>query len=75
MSLEFPGIISLQIQVTTKDFESWIHYWTIPLTIQRRARATWEGENARMMSFNAVVWNDHRMEYQLIWIEFVIPFC
>ena len=28
MSLEFPGIISLQIQVTTKDFESWIHYWT-----------------------------------------------
>ena len=31
MSLEFPGIISLQIQVTTKDFESWIHYWTIPL--------------------------------------------
>ena len=22
MSLEFPGIISLQIQVTTKDFES-----------------------------------------------------
>ena len=32
MSLEFPGIISLQIQVTTKDFESWIHYWPIPLT-------------------------------------------
>ena len=31
MSLEFPGIISLQIQVTIKDFESWIHYWTIPL--------------------------------------------
>ena len=31
MSLESPGIISLQIQVTTKDFESWIHYWTIPL--------------------------------------------
>ena len=33
MSLEFPGIISLQIQVTTKDFESWIHYWTIPLNM------------------------------------------
>ena len=33
MSLEFPGIISLQIQVTTKDFESWIHYWTIPLSL------------------------------------------
>ena len=31
MSLEFPGVISLQIQVTTKEFESWIHYWTIPL--------------------------------------------
>ena len=30
ISLEFPGIVSLQIQVTTKDFESWIHYWTIP---------------------------------------------
>ena len=29
MSLEFPGINSLQIQVTTKDFESWIHHWTI----------------------------------------------
>ena len=33
MSLEFPGIISLQIQVTTKDLESWIHYWTIPLKL------------------------------------------
>ena len=31
MSLEFPRIVSLQIQVTTKDFKSWIHYWTIPL--------------------------------------------
>ena len=28
MSLEFPGIHSLRIQVTTKDFESWIHNWT-----------------------------------------------
>ena len=32
ISLEFPGINLLQIQVTTKDFGSWIHYWTIPLT-------------------------------------------
>ena len=31
MSLEFPGIISLQIQVTTKAFKSWIHYWTLKL--------------------------------------------
>ena len=31
MSLEFQRIVSLQIQVTTKDFKSWIHYWTIPL--------------------------------------------
>ena len=31
MSLEFPGIILLQVQVKTKEFESWIHYWTIPL--------------------------------------------
>ena len=31
MSLEFPGIIFLQIQVTTTDFESWIHYWTMYL--------------------------------------------
>ena len=32
MSLDFPGIISLQIQVTSEDFESWINYWTIPLS-------------------------------------------
>ena len=32
MALKFPGINSLQIQVTTKDFVSGIHYGTIPLT-------------------------------------------
>ena len=32
MSLEFPGMISLQIQVATKDFKSWIHYWTVHLS-------------------------------------------
>ena len=31
MSSEFPGINSPQMQVTTNDVESWIHYWTIPL--------------------------------------------
>ena len=31
LSLEFPAINSRQIQVITKDVESWNHYWTIPL--------------------------------------------
>ena len=31
MILGFPGINSLQIHVSTKHFESWIHYWTVPL--------------------------------------------
>ena len=43
MSLEFPGIISLQIQVTTKDFESWIHYWTIPLKGKFPQTTMWIG--------------------------------
>ena len=35
MSLEFPGIINLlQIQVTTMDFVSWIHCWTLPLSYE-----------------------------------------
>ena len=33
MFLELLEINSLQIQVTTKEFECWIHYWTIPLKI------------------------------------------
>ena len=36
MSLEFPGINSLQIQVITKDFENWVHYWT---TVKPRPEA------------------------------------
>ena len=31
MSLEFSEINFLQIQVTTKNLGSWIHYWTMPL--------------------------------------------
>ena len=38
--IEFPGIISLQIQVTTKDFKSWIHYWTTPLRLSHGPTST-----------------------------------
>ena len=33
MSLEFPGINSLQIQATTEDFLNWVDNWTLGLPL------------------------------------------
>ena len=62
MSLEFPRIVSLQIQVKTKDFKSWIiHYWNYTFN-----RMVGVHENA-MLCPDAQLWMTLSLIQQLLY--------